>query len=133
MHGENPVGRKLSFFDGEQEGTIKGIFKSLPSNNSLNSPDILFTLPQTRLGIWGYDRWDNQNRRMEIENNGWHSYIRLKDNDIDPKLLHRLINQVLVNHAPPTDDSSAEIFAIPIRKITLDDPNVRRLVFVMGV
>lgn len=38
----------------------------------------------------------------------------------------------MVNHAPPTDDSSAEIFAIPIRKITLDDPNVRRLVFVMG-
>lgn len=132
MHGENPVGRKLSFFDGEQEGTIKGVFKSLPSNNSLNSPDILFTLPQTRLGIWGYDRWDNQNRRMEIKGNGWHSYIHLKDNDIDPKLLHRQINQILVNHAPPTDDSSAEIFAIPIRKITLDDPNVRRLVFVMG-
>ena len=132
MHGENPVGRKLSFFDGEQEGTIKGIFKSLPSNNSLNSPDILFTLPQTRLSIWGYDRWDNQNRRMEITGNGWHSYMRLKDNDIDPKHLHRLINRVLVNHAPPTDDSSAEIFAIPIRKITLDDPNVRRLVFVMG-
>lgn len=130
FHGENPIGRKLSFFNGEQEVTIKGVFRALPTNNSLQTPDILFTLSEMRTNYWGKDRWDNPHHLTEQM--GWWSYLRLKDSKTDPKQLHRLINRVLANHTNSTYEDSSEIFAAPIRDTSLSDPEVRRLVFIMG-
>ncbi len=113
---ENPIGKIVSL-DKTEILTVKGVYKGLPNNITLNH-DAVISLP-TIWGRYGNYSWSG--------GDSWNEYIRLKkDVSVSHENLLMRINNVLQANAPDTEDVKIRVDARPITDTYFSDSRVKQ-------
>ena len=121
---ENPIGKTLSL-DRETTVIVKGVFKDLPKNVTIEPFKALLSQPTWR-SYQRYQEWTGADN--------WLIYFRLKpDTGLKGEEIRRKLNLTYQSHVPDTDSYRSEVSCNPISRTYLQYESVKRINLVMWI
>lgn len=122
---EDAIGRTL-MMDKETSITVKGIFKDVPENITLQQFNAVLSFPTFPQQINRRFRWEGAD--------SWPTYLRLrKDVSLSSAELNKLLDDMYHQHVSDTDEVKTYVLAAPIRDTFLDMDEVKKMNLVMWV
>lgn len=124
---ENPIGQKLttSFLSSDTQFEIVGVYKSIPSNSTIN-PDFILSMPSSLNRGIGNFSWAG--------GDSWKHYIRMKKGEnVNIDELNRRLNDIIQQNAPDVNGIGIRAEFRPLTYTALSEPSMRRMAIIMTI
>lgn len=124
---ESPLGKTLNYSCWGQEVAmlVKGIYADLPLNTAMEvRPEAIVSFASIERHSWARLGWNS--------GGNFNGYLRLY-NPEDAEMLNERLTAAIARHIPEKSGLELSVHITPVRSIHLDNSQVRKMIWIMGL